>query len=73
MLNLVGKFGGKSFGILGLDESKGWWVVEQHFPHGRFQVNVTRFFAFFSRLLAESCSFLYGLKDLLYPQAQYSG
>ena len=44
-------FGGKvfreGFRILGLDERKGRWAVEQDF-HGNFQVNVTRFFAFFS-------------------------
>ena len=44
-------FGGKvfreGFRILGLDERKGRWAVEQDF-HGNFQVNVTQFFAFFS-------------------------
>ena len=41
---------GKAFRILGLDERKGRWVVEQDF-HGNFQVNVTWFFAFFSGVL----------------------
>ena len=36
----------KAFRILGLDERKGRWVVEQDF-HGNFQVNVTWLFAFF--------------------------
>ena len=43
---LVGKVCRKAFMILGLDERKGRWVVEQDF-HGNFQVNVTWFFAFF--------------------------
>ena len=41
---------GKAFRILGLDERKGRWVVEQDF-YGNFQVNVTWFFAFFSGVL----------------------
>ena len=40
----------KAFRILGLDERKGRWVVEQDF-HGNFQVNVTWFFDFFSGVL----------------------
>ena len=36
---LVGKVFRKAFRILGLDERKSWWVVEQDF-HGNFQVNV---------------------------------
>ena len=47
---LVGKVFRKAFRILGLDERKGRWVVEQDF-HGNFQVNVTWFFAFFSGVL----------------------
>ena len=47
---LVGKVFGKAFRILGLDERKGRWIVEQNF-HGKFQVNVTGFFAFFSSVL----------------------
>ena len=47
---LVGKVLEKAFRILGLDERKGRWVVEQDF-HGNFQVNVTWFFAFFSGVL----------------------
>ena len=41
---LVGKVFEKAFRILGLDERKGTWVVEQHFC-GNFQVNVKWFFA----------------------------
>ena len=37
---LVGKVFRKSFRILGSDERKGGWVVEQDF-HGRFWFNVT--------------------------------
>ena len=44
---LVGKVFRKGFRILGFDERKGRWVVEQDF-HGNFPVNVTWFFAFFS-------------------------
>ena len=40
----------KAFRILGLDEGNGRWVVEQDF-HGNFQINVTRFFAFFHGVL----------------------
>ena len=47
---LVGKVLRKAFRILGLDERKGRWVVEQDF-HGNFQVNVTWFFVFFSSVL----------------------
>ena len=47
---LVGKVFGKAFRILGLDERKGRWAVEQDF-HGNFQVNVTWFFAFFSGVI----------------------
>ena len=46
----MGKVFRKAFRILGLDERKGMWVVEQNF-HGNFQVNVTWFFAFFSGVL----------------------
>ena len=46
----MGKVFRKAFRILGLDERKGRWVVEQDF-HGNFQVNVTWFFAFFSSVL----------------------
>ena len=49
-LILVGKVFRKAFRILGLDERKGRWVVEQHF-YGNFQVNVMWFFAFFSCVL----------------------
>ena len=38
---------GKLFRILGLDERKGRWVVEQDFQ-GNIRVNVTCFFSFFS-------------------------
>ena len=47
---LVGKVFRKGFRILGLDERKGRWVVEQDF-HGNFRANVTSFFAFFSTVL----------------------
>ena len=47
---LVGKVFRKAFRILGLNERKGKWVVEQDF-HGNFQVHVTWFFAFFSGVL----------------------
>ena len=47
---LVGKVFRKAFRILGLDERKGRWVVKQDF-HGKFWVNVTWFFAFFSGFL----------------------
>ena len=46
----MGKVFGKAFRILGLDERKGSWVVEQDFPE-KFQVIVTGFFAFFSGVL----------------------
>jgi len=46
----VGNVFRKAFRILGLDERKGGWVLEQDF-HGNFQVNVTWFFAFFSIFL----------------------
>ena len=45
-----GKVFRKALRILGLDESKVRWVVEQDF-HGNFQVNVTWFFAFFYGVL----------------------
>ena len=45
-----GKVFRKAFRMLGLDERKGRWVVEQDF-HGNFQVNVTWFFDFFSGVL----------------------
>ena len=47
---LVGKIFRKAFRILGLDERKGRWEVEQDF-HGNFQVNFTWFVAFFSGVL----------------------
>ena len=47
---LVGNTFKKAFRILGLDERKGRWGVEQDF-HGNFQVNVTWFVAFFSGVL----------------------
>ena len=42
---LVGKVFKKAFRILGLDERKSGWVVEQDF-HGNFQVNVDGFLPF---------------------------
>ena len=53
----------KASRILGLEERKGRWVVEQDF-HGNFQVNVTWFLPFSPVSLTELCSFWYGLKDL---------
>ena len=50
----MGRVFRKAFRILGLDERKGRWVVEQDF-HGNFQVNVTWFFF----------SFFYGVLDLI--------
>ena len=47
---LVGKVFKKAFRILGLDERKSGWVVEQDF-HGNSQVNVAWFFALFSSVL----------------------
>ena len=47
---LVGKVCRKAFMILGLNERKVRWVVEQDF-HGNFLVNVTWVFAFFSGVL----------------------
>ena len=46
----MGRVFRKAFRILGLDERKGRWVVEQDF-HGNFRVNVTWFFALFSGVL----------------------
>ena len=46
----MGKVFRKAFRILGLDERKGRWVVEQDFP-GNFQVYVTWFFDFFFGVL----------------------
>ena len=53
----------KAFRILGLDEKKGRWVVEQDF-HGNFLVNVTLFFVFSTLCVTELSLFWYGLKDL---------
>ena len=56
---LVGKVFRKAVRILGLDERKGRWVVEQDF-HEDFQGNVTCFvLPFSSVLLSEMCSFWY--------------
>ena len=50
-LHLGGKIFRRAFRILGLDERKGRWIMEQGF-HGNFQLNVTWFqFAFFSGVL----------------------
>ena len=45
--SLVGEVYRKAFRILGLDERKGRWVVEQDF-HCNFLVNITWFFFPFS-------------------------
>ena len=56
---LVGKVFRKAVKILGLDERKGRWVVEQDF-HEDFQGYVTCFvLPFSSVLLTEMCSFWY--------------
>ena len=47
---MVGKVFTKGFRILGLDERKSRWVVEQDF-HGNCRVNMTWFFSFFSSVL----------------------
>ena len=63
-LHFGGKLFRKAIRILGLDERKGMWVVEQDF-HGNFQVNGTCFFLHFSLVsLAELCLFCCCLKDL---------
>ena len=43
-------FLGKALKILGSDEVRGRWLVEQDF-HGNFQVNVTCLFAHFPGVL----------------------
>ena len=59
----MGKVFRKAFRILGLDEKKGRWVVEQDF-HGNFR-SMSRGFLLLSPVsLTELCSFWYGLKDL---------
>ena len=60
---LLGKVFWRVFRVLGSDERKGKWVVEQGF-HGIIWVKVTCDFAFFSGAFIESCSLCYGLKDL---------
>ena len=59
----MGKVFRKAFRILGLDEKKGRWVVEQDF-HGNFRSMLHGFCPFFPVSLTELCSFWYGLKDL---------
>ena len=46
----MGRVFRKAFRILGLDERKGRWVMEQYF-HGDLQVNLACFFAVFSGVL----------------------
>ena len=46
----MGKVWRKNFSILGLNERKGRWVMEQDF-HGNFRVTVTWFFAVLSGVL----------------------
>ena len=53
---MAGKVLGKAFRILGLDERKGRWVVEQDF-HGNFWVSVKCFFPFSLVSFTESFSF----------------
>ena len=59
----MGKVFRKAFRILGLDEKKGRWVVEQDF-HGNFRSMLPGFLPFSLVSLTEVCSFWYGLKDL---------
>ena len=59
----MGKVFRKAFRILGLDEKKGRWVVEQDF-HGNFRSMLHGFLPFSLVSLTEVCSFWYGLKDL---------
>ena len=59
----MGKVFRKAFRILGLDEKKGRWVVEQDF-HGNFRSMLLGFLPFSLVSLTEVCSFWYGLKDL---------
>ena len=59
----MGKVFRKAFRILGLDEKKGRWVVEQDF-HGNFRSMLHCFLPFSLVSLTEVCSFWYGLKDL---------
>ena len=68
---LVGKVLGKTFRILGLNERKVRWVVEQDF-HGNFQWNVTWFFAFFSGVLDWIVLILVWF-ERSFPSAQVSG
>ena len=60
---LVGKVFGKAFRILGWDEGKGRWIVEQDF-HEKFQVIVTGFLPFSPVSFTEWGSSWYGLKKL---------
>ena len=60
---LVRKKFRKAFRILGLDERRDRWVVEQDF-HGHFQINVTQFLLFAPVPVTELWSLWYGLKDL---------
>ena len=61
---LVGKVFGKAFRILGVDQKKGRWLMNQDFyGHFRVNLNVTWFFAFFFGL-HDWIKLLYGLKDL---------
>jgi len=61
----VGKVFGKAFRILGLDERKGRWVVEQDF-YGNFRVNVGWFLAFFPCLLDQIMLILVWFKRSLH-------
>ena len=53
----------RAFRILGLDERKGRWIVEQDF-HGNFQVMLHGFLPFSLGSLTELCPIWYGSKDL---------
>ena len=66
---LVGNVLGKTFRILGLNERKGRWVVEQDF-HGNFRGNVTWFF--FSSVL-DWIVFILVWFERSFPSAQVRG
>ena len=67
----MGKVWRKNFSILGLNERKGRWVIEQVF-HGNFRVTVTWFFAFLSGVLDGIVLILVWFERFLYS-AQANG
>ena len=60
---LMGKGFKNAFRILGLDERKGMWVMEQNF-RGNFQVNVRWFVAVFSGVLDKTDNVTIGGKGV---------